>query len=117
MYHMNRSAIAEVIMVGFILGAMLLAAPRTPTYRSDVFPILEKNCLGCHSAGGTARLPLWTYLDAHEYADRIAAAATGKVMPPEHAGLLGEKGTLSKDEVDILVRWAAAGAPEGSAPK
>jgi len=111
---MHRSAIVGVI-AGLIFGAMLLATARTPTYHQDVQPILEKNCLGCHSPGGKGRLPLWTYADAREYAKQIVAVVTGKTMPPQHYGVLGEKGTLSKAEVDTIVEWAAAGAPEGSA--
>lgn len=111
---MDHSVIAGV-MVGLTVGTMLTAAPQTPTYHQDVRPILEKSCLGCHSPGGAGRLPLWTYDDARQYAKQIVGVVTGKAMPrPQHYGLLGEKGTLSKAEIDVIARWAAAGAPEGS---
>jgi len=111
---MLRSTIAGLI-AGLIFGATLVATARTPTYREDVRPILDKNCLGCHSPGGKGHLPLWTYSDAQEYAKQIAAVVTGKTMPPQHYGVLGEGGTLGKADVDTIVQWVAAGTPEGAA--
>jgi len=112
---MDRSAIAGAMVV-LIAGAVMMAAPRTRTYVQDVRPILEKNCLGCHSPGGTGHLPLWNYTNARDYAKQIVAVVTGKAMPiPRHYGLLGDKGTLTKADVDTIVQWAAAGSPEGSA--
>src|SRR5262249_47792921 len=90
-----------------------------PRYYEDVAPILQKNCLGCHSKGNIAPLPLETYDEAHDKANLIATATTSKKMPPFH---VDDSGTCNDsrdarvlDDADIatLAAWAKAAAPMG----
>jgi mono/diheme cytochrome c family protein len=114
---MKRSAVTGLIIAVFG-AAILMAAFRSPTYRRDVMPILEKNCLACHSPGRVGPMSFATYDEARPWAQQMKAVVTGKKMPPgiveRHYGLLGDDGTLSQAEIDVIAAWADAGAPEGA---
>ncbi len=113
-------------LAGAVLSAALvffgpsagMAGPRNPTYRRDVFPILQKNCLSCHSPGRVAPMSFATYEDARPWARQMKAVVTGKKMPPgaveRHYGLLGDDGTLTQVEIDVIALWVDVGAPEGA---
>lgn len=111
---MKRSAIIGLLFAGIVV----LAAFRTPTYRRDIRPILEKNCVACHSPGRVAPMSFATYEEARTWARQMKAMVTGKKMPPgiveKHYGLFGDDGALSQAEIDAIVQWADAGAPEGA---
>jgi hypothetical protein len=115
---MKRSAVAGFI-TGLLAAVILIAASRNPTYRRDVFPILEKNCLSCHSPGRVAPMSFATYEDTRPWARQMKAVVTKKKMPPglveRHYGLLGDDGTLTQIEIDVIAEWVDAGAPEGAA--
>ena len=89
-----------------------------PTYRQDVRAVLEKNCVACHSPGRVAPMSFATYDDARPWARQMKAVVIRKKMPPgiaeRHYGLLGDDGSLTQDEIDIIADWADAGAPEGT---
>jgi hypothetical protein len=111
---MKRSAVVGLLFAGIVA----LAAFRTPTYRRDIQPILEKNCVACHSPGRVAPMSFATYEDARPCARQMKAMVTGKKLPPgiveEHYGLFGDDGSLSQGEIYAIVQWADAGAPEGA---
>jgi hypothetical protein len=111
---MKRSAIIGLLFAGIVV----LAAFRTPTYRHDIQPILEKNCVACHSPGRVAPMSFATYEDARPWARQMKAMVTGKKMPPgiveKHYGLFGDDGSLNQAEIEAIVQWADAGAPEGA---
>ena len=114
---MKRSAVVGLATV-LLAAAGVLGAFRTPTYRHDIRPILEKNCVACHSPGRVAPMSFATYEEARPWARQMKAVVTGKKMPPgiieKHYGLFGDDGSLSQAETDAIVQWADAGAPEGS---
>jgi mono/diheme cytochrome c family protein len=92
-----------------------------PTYYVDVQPILQKNCVSCHVAGGIAPFALDNPSDAVKRADDIAEVTKSGYMPPwpparDSAPFLNERrlGVASKQ---ILEDWAKAKAPLGKAPK
>jgi hypothetical protein len=105
------------------------AVPEVPSYQIDVMPILAANCLRCHGApalgGAPAGLRLDSYgdlavpdprdpavelpiLGAATYAPAIAlrAADPDRPMPPRFP--------LDDWQIEVLERWAAAGAPRGT---
>jgi mono/diheme cytochrome c family protein len=102
----------------FVIVGSAIAAFRTPTYRRDVRPVLEKNCVACHSPGRVAPMSFATYEDARPWARQMKAVVSVKKMPPgvveRHYGMLGDDGALTAAEIDIIVQWADAGAPEGA---
>jgi mono/diheme cytochrome c family protein len=107
-----------------VFGVFALAQNSTqyvPTYYVDVQPILEKNCVSCHVAGGIAPFALDNPTDAVKWADRISEVTKSGYMPPfppsrESQKFLNERrlGSASKK---ILEDWAAAKAPLGKAPR
>ena len=95
----------------------VLAQGITPTYYTDVQPIIEANCSSCHIDGGIAPFPLQSGADAVKWAARIAAVTKSGYMPPWTAGpespaFLNDR-RLGVATKQILGDWAAAGAPLG----
>jgi mono/diheme cytochrome c family protein len=110
------AGIAALSLGGFGLSAEQ-AAPSTPTYTKDVAPILFRNCTSCHRPGEIAPMSLLTYDDVRPHAKDIRDEVSEGHMPPWHAAapkgtFLNERG-LTPEEKEVLVRWAAAGAPKG----
>jgi hypothetical protein len=102
--------------------APVKAADSSPTFHKDVEPILQKSCMGCHSAGNIAPFGLTTYEEVKPLAAMIASTTRAGTMPPfavrntdECTTRLGWKGDirLSDAELDTLEAWSKAGAPEG----
>jgi hypothetical protein len=88
-----------------------------PTYYVDVQPILEKNCVSCHTAGGIAPFSLETPEAAVKRASQIAAIVQSGSMPPWPPGsdspaFLNPR-KLGEASKQMLVDWAKAGAPLG----
>ena len=105
-----------------IVAALALtgcARPPTPvpTFTTDIAPILNDHCAGCHRPGHAAPFSLLSYADARPRAGQIAAAVESRVMPPwlpDHLdpGFIGER-RLREDQIATIKAWAANGAPEG----
>src|SRR5688572_20457759 len=84
------------------------------TFWQDVEPILDARCSGCHSdpPQNDAPFPLESFEDTQNQsagqpiAQRMAARVSdpSRPMPPT--------GALASREQDVIVAWAAAGAPE-----
>lgn len=92
---------------------------RDVTYYRDVAPIIQAHCQTCHRPGNVAPFELMTYEDAYYSASTIAEVVEERRMPPWHAylnpkfGKLQHDARLSQDEIDTLIAWADADAPEG----
>lgn len=90
-----------------------------PTYFQDVLPIVEANCVSCHTKGqiGYARYPLETHQDVIDHAEDIGFFVGVRYMPPwPPAGdspLFQHDRSLTESEVATIVVWAEAGAPPG----
>ena len=87
------------------------------TYSGHIASILDRHCVSCHRPDAVAPFSLSTYSDVRPRARMIATATRNRDMPPWKpapgvARFLGER-RLSDEEIDLLQRWAAAGAPEG----
>ena len=104
------------------LGAGALAAaetaPAVRTFSKDVAPILQARCQTCHRPGEAAPMSLLTYKEARPWAKAIKEAVVLKKMPPWFAdsqvGHFKNDRTLSQNEIDTLIAWVDAGAPEGN---
>ena len=95
------------------------AATNTPvTYTKDVASILNKRCLECHRKGEVAPMAFTSYQEVRPWAKAIREAVMARKMPPwladPHFGVFSNDRRLSQSEVDTLVDWVAAGAPEGN---
>ena len=100
------------------LSAAAAATHEAPTFNRDVLPILQNRCQECHRAGQVAPMPFVTYQQTRPWAKAIREAILIKKMPPWFAepgyGLFSNDRSLTKDEIDTLVHWVDAGAPEGN---
>jgi len=106
--------VAEILCAYISLAA---TGPSSVTFTKDVAPVLQRNCQGCHRPGEAAPFPLLTYEQARPWAKAMKEAVLLKKMPPwfadPHYGKFANDRSLSQKEVDILVAWADAGAPQG----
>ncbi len=117
-----------------ILGALLLGAcvavaadvnntgdrvTKAPTFSKDVAPILQEKCQECHQKGSMAPMSLVTYDETRPWAKAMRQRVITRQMPPWHIdktmGVQKFKNdmSLSDEQIDTLVRWADAGAPQG----
>src|SRR5260221_8493158 len=116
--------IARLVTFGVVLGiaAPVLAAdtPAKPvTFSKDVAPILQAKCQECHQPNSIAPMSLITYQDARPWARSIKERVATRQMPPWHidktVGVQHFKNdmSLSDEQVETIVRWVDAGAPQG----
>ena len=92
-------------------------ATHAVTYTGQIAPILNEHCVSCHRPDAVGPFSLSTYADVRPRARLVAAATRQRDMPPWKpasgvASFLGER-RLSEEEIDLIQRWVAAGAPEG----
>jgi len=96
------------------------AQPSAPvTFSRDIAPIIFENCGVCHHPDGPAPFSLLTYASAKQHATQIAAATRTRFMPPWKSEpgsgeFLGQR-HLTDEEIALIERWVAAGAPAGDA--
>jgi hypothetical protein len=100
-------------------GMQKSEATHAPTFYKDILPILQDHCQSCHRAGEVAPMPLETYKQAQAWAPSIAHAVQMKMMPPWFAdsryGHFANDASLTAQQIDAIVAWAAAGTPAGDA--
>jgi hypothetical protein len=88
-----------------------------PDYWHDAKPIFDTKCATCHVDDGIAPFPIITLTDARDWLGLIRNAVTRKLMPPwppnDCCQAYQHDRSLSPAELDTLVRWIDAGAPEG----
>jgi mono/diheme cytochrome c family protein len=86
------------------------------TYDDTIGPLFEARCGSCHGDGGIKGLNLTTYQTA------MSGGVDGPVIVPgdpdnsllvqKQQGELPHFGQLAPDELDLVIRWITAGAPE-----
>ena len=93
------------------------AATNAPTFTRDVAPILYERCVTCHRPGEVAPMSLITYADVRPWARAIGQKVSTGAMPPWFAdaprGRFSNDRRLTEKETDTVMRWIAAGAPQG----
>ena len=100
-------------------GASGAEDPAAPTFSRDVAPILQRSCQHCHQPAGVAPMSLLTWRDARPWARSIRERVERRLMPPWHldttVGIRDYKNdvSLTQDEIDTIVGWVDAGAPQG----
>lgn len=107
------------ISLCFGVAATAATSPKSATYHKDVLPILQKRCQECHRPGEAAPMSFLTYQDTRPWAKAMRNALLSKKMPPWFAdpnhGSFANDRRMSQAEIDTLVAWADANAPEGNA--
>ena len=118
-----QCAAAGVLTLGSLLAisasAVAADAARPVTFSKDVAPIFQAKCQECHQPGSIAPMSLITFQEARPWARSIKERVATRQMPPWHidrsVGVQKFKNdmSLSDDQVDTIVRWVDAGAPQG----
>ena len=87
------------------------------TYTQHVARILQDNCQDCHRPGQVAPFSLTNYAEAKTWATEIAAYTEARLMPPWKAapgfGSFKHERRLTDDQIALVKRWVAGGAPQG----
>ena len=119
----NRGWQAGILMLGaalFVAAPALAAdAPKQVTFSKDVAPILQSKCQDCHQPNSIAPMSLITYQEVRPWARAIRERVSTRQMPPWHidksVGIQKFKNdmSLSDEQIDTIVRWIDAGAPQG----
>ncbi|HKF69172.1 MAG TPA: cytochrome c, partial [Vicinamibacterales bacterium] len=111
-----------LVTVLLVPGAALAAdtpQSKTTTFTKDIAPIFQEKCESCHRTGSIAPMSLVTYQEARPWAQSIANRVKTRQMPPWHLdktiGIQKFKNdrSLSDDQIDTILRWVAAGSPQG----
>ena len=93
---------------------------REITYTRDVAKIIQDNCQICHQLGQIGPMSLTNYEEVRVWAPLIRMRVQEREMPPyqydSHIGVQELKGDwrLDQKDIDTIVAWVDAGAPEGS---
>lgn len=83
---------------------------QTVKYTENVKPIIQNNCISCHSASGSAAYyPLTNYAETKTAIDNIISRIQKPVGDPEK---MPQGGSLSQNNIDIIKKWNADGLLE-----
>jgi hypothetical protein len=102
-----------------ILGVSLISATfaAAPTFTKDVLPIMQEKCQGCHRPGEIGPMAFMNYEQVRPWAKAIKSDVLARKMPPwfadPHYGKFANDRSLSESELNTLVAWVNAGAPQG----
>lgn len=110
--------------VPFLAGAEAAPASSAPdgkppvTFNKDVAPIVFGHCAGCHRPGQPGPFSLLKYEDFRKRAKQIAEVVEKRYMPPwlpePGHGDFADDRSLTREQIDTLTRWVAAGVVEGA---
>ena len=103
---------ARYLLLGILLGSRLAIAE--VEFHQHVMPLIEANCITCHSHQGVS----FSFEDPDEtymFRAAIALAVQQDRMPPwlaapGHQSYVGDY-SLTSDEKSLIAQWAAAGFP------
>lgn len=91
------------------------------TYSSHIASIMHERCATCHHEGTAAPFSLITYEETRDWAEMIHEVVADRRMPPwdidSRYGHFKNDLTMTKGEIDKVVSWVEAGAPQGDADK
>lgn len=93
------------------------AADEPVTFSSQIVRLFQQHCQACHRPGDVAPFSLTTWRDAYPWRQHILDTTRSRKMPPwkpvpGFGDFIGAR-RLSDDEIGLIARWVAAGAPEG----
>jgi hypothetical protein len=89
------------------------------TYHKQIRPMLEKNCLSCHVAGGIGPFALDNWTSVKQVAGAVVTAVKSRIMPPwpakDDCHPIRDSRALSDADIALFTQWQAASFPEGDA--
>jgi hypothetical protein len=110
-------AVGLVLSAAGVAHAQGAAAP--VTFSKDIAPIFQAKCQECHQPNSIAPMSLISYQETRPWARAIKDRVARRQMPPWHidpsVGVTQFKNdmSLSEAQIDTIVRWVDAGAPQG----
>ena len=108
-----------IIALAGTLAASAASVSSNVTYYKDVAPVLQNRCQECHRSGEVAPMSFTSYDETRPWAKAIKTAVLTKKMPPWLADPkfdhFQNARRLTDFEINTLVSWVDAGAPEGDA--
>ena len=111
------ATISGAILFSLMIVWEMTAAESQANFYKDVLPILQKNCQNCHRPGQIAPMSFLTYSSVRPWAKAMKAAVVTRKMPPWFAdpqyGHFSNDRSLKQSDIETIVKWADAGAPEG----
>ncbi len=100
--------------------AILLPTIPTPSYSTDIAPLLLDKCVRCHSPGNIAPFDMTNHATVTNMALQMRTEVLANRMPPWHADPFYQSftndGSLTPTEAQKLVKWIDDGAPRGGGP-
>ncbi len=103
--------------LSFVPGS---SAEGIPAYTTEVGPILRQHCVPCHREGAIAPWAMDAHARVMNNAAMIEEVLLTRRMPPwdpdPDFGRFMNAHSLSREETQVLLRWARAGAPRGQGP-
>ena len=103
-----------------IVTPAFASAPGDPvTFSKQIAPILQAKCQECHQPNSIAPMSLISFKEVRPWARSIKQRVAARQMPPWHidpsVGVQQFKNdmSLTSEQIDMIVRWVDAGAPEG----
>jgi hypothetical protein len=86
------------------------------TYEATIGPLLQSRCAGCHGEGGIKGLNVTTYATLMQGSESGAVVVSndpqGSRLVQVQSGDLPHFGQFTPDELELLITWINAGAPE-----
>jgi peroxiredoxin len=112
-------ATSHVDTVGCLIGRQReVSGDGSVTYSNQIARIFQEHCVSCHRQGEIGPFAMTDYSEVAGWADMIAEVVRERRMPPWHAnpefGHFRNDISLSTEEKDAILKWVAAGAPEGN---
>jgi len=90
------------------------------SYSTDIAPIIEKKCVGCHLEGGIGPFAMTSYDMVKGFSPMIREVLRTDRMPPwnvdPHVGKWADDKSLTPAEIKTVVHWVEQGAPRGDGP-
>ena len=87
------------------------------TYAKDIAPLLAQNCQTCHRAGEGTPFSMDKYETVKMWSNNIKRMVSSRRMPPWYDDGTTKKfendPAMSQSDIDTLVAWVDAGAPQG----
>lgn len=118
---LKRVVLAAALVLAFVAARQRVVRPpadAAPSFNREVVRIFQDHCQSCHHPGDVAPFSLMTYADAYPNRLSIKLMTKSRQMPPwkplAGCGTFADARGLSQGEIDTLVKWVDAGAPEGN---
>ena len=89
-----------------------------PDYTTQVAPILRSHCVDCHRNGGIGPWAMASHRRVSNYSNMIEEVLLTRRMPPwdphPDYGQFKNDSSLSREEIQTLIRWVKAGSPKNA---